>query len=203
MKARKIPSAQSHVPALKHIVHGAYDARHRLTLPKEKTADLLVWGYAIDKQHWVMAWLGSAYSTADPFAPEIRHWKSGTKTHTLPLPGMHFFDAWKIRPGLQLDPLLGVQLASLGTDELIPQEAPNTDYDKGIEQMSSTAGSKREVRRAAKTTAQKALEIAHVHRLAKLVSENSDLLKELAIQRKSYQEEVKEKGQIPSRRFAF
>ena len=75
-----------------------------------------------------MAWLGPAYSAADPFAPEVRHWKSGTLMHTIPLPGMHFFDAWRIRPSLQPDPLMGEKLASLGREELIPQEAPNTDY---------------------------------------------------------------------------
>ena len=104
-QASRIPSAQSHIPALKRIAHDAFDTRHRLTLPDQRTSELLLWGYAIDKQHRVMAWLGPAYSTADPFAPDVRQWKSGTLMHTVPLPGMHFFDAWRIRPSLQLDPL--------------------------------------------------------------------------------------------------
>ena len=106
VKASKIPSAQSHIPALKRIAHDAFDTRHRLNLLDQRTSELLLWVYAIDKQHRVMAWLGPAYSTADPFAPEIKHWKSGTLMHTVPLPGMHFFDAWRIRPSLQLDPLM-------------------------------------------------------------------------------------------------
>ena len=59
VKASRIPSAQSHIPALKRIVHDAFDARHRLTLPDQRTSKLLLWGKVIDKQHRVMAWLHS------------------------------------------------------------------------------------------------------------------------------------------------
>ena len=129
MRACKIPSAQSHLQVLKRIAHDAFDIRHRLTIPEQRTSDLMLWGYAIDKQHRVMAWLGPAYnSSSDPFAPEIRHWKSGALMHTVPLPGIHFFDAWRIRPSLQPDPLMGAQLPAMGKEELIPQEPPNADY---------------------------------------------------------------------------
>ena len=128
VKASKIPSAQAHIPALKHIVRNAYDARHRLTLPEQRTDELILWGYAIDKQHRAMAWLGPAHSTDAPFSPEIRHWKSGKPMQTVPLQGMHFVDAWRIRSSLQLDPLMGGNLASLGSEELIPYEAPHTEY---------------------------------------------------------------------------
>ena len=127
--AHKYPQLWSVLHALNRIVHDAF-TRHRLTLPDQRTSELLLWGYAIDKQHRVMAWLGPASSTAEPFAPEIRHWKSGTLMRTVPLPGMHFFDAWRIRPTLQLDPLMGGTLASLGKEELIPQEAPNDRADR-------------------------------------------------------------------------
>ena len=50
----------------------------------------------------------------------------------------------------------------------------------------------RDVRGAAKTIAQLALEMSHVHRLATLITEKADLLKDLAMRRKSYQDEVKE-----------
>ena len=98
VKASKILSARNHIPQLEHIVQRAYDTRHRLTLPDQRTEELMIWGYAIDKQHRVMAWLGPACSSQEPFAPLIRHWRSGTITHTVPLPGIHFFDAWRIRP---------------------------------------------------------------------------------------------------------
>ena len=39
---------------------------------EQKTDELLLWGYAID-----------THSTEGPFAPEIRHWKSGEKTQTV------------------------------------------------------------------------------------------------------------------------
>ena len=119
VKASKILSARTHISQLEHIVQRAYDTRHRLTLPDQRTEELMIWGYAIDKQHRVMAWLGPACSSQEPFAPLIRHWRSGAIMHTVPLPGIHFFDAWRIRP--QLTP-------SLGTNELIPEEPANVDY---------------------------------------------------------------------------
>ena len=85
VKASKIPSAQKHISQLEHIVQRAYDTRHRLTLPDQRTEELLIWGYAIDKQHRVMAWLGPACSSQEPFTPIIRHWRSGTIMHTVPV----------------------------------------------------------------------------------------------------------------------
>ena len=125
VKASKIPSARSHIPQLEHIVQRAYDTRHKLTLPDQRTSELMLWGYAIDKQHRVMGWLGPAYSSPEPFAPVIRHWRSGATMHTVPLPGMQFFDAWRIRPSLTPDPKMGEKLPSLGTEGLIPEEPPN------------------------------------------------------------------------------
>ena len=54
VKASKILSARSHVPHLKRLVQEEYDTRHRLTLPDQRTSELMLWGYAIDKQHRVM-----------------------------------------------------------------------------------------------------------------------------------------------------
>ena len=48
--------------------------------------------------------------------------------HTVPLPGIQFFDAWRIRPSLTPDPKMGEKLPLLGTEELIPEEPPNVDY---------------------------------------------------------------------------
>ena len=193
VKASKIPSARTHISQLEHIVQRAYDTRHKLTLPDQRTDELMIWGYAIDKQHRVMAWLGPACSSQEPFAPMIRHWRSGTIMHTVPLPGIHFFDAWRIRPQLTPDSKLGEKLPSLGTNELIPEEPANEDYGQGDRaDIQHRREQERDVRGATKTIAQLALEMSHVHRLADLIKEKADLLKELAMRRKSYQDEVKE-----------
>ena len=193
VKASKIPSARTYISQLEHIVQKAYDTRHKLTLPDQRTDELMIWGYAIDKQHRVMAWLGPACSSQEPFAPTIRHWRSGTIMHTVPLPGIHFFDAWRIRPQLTPDSKLGEKLPSLGTNELIPEEPANEDYGQGDRaDIQHRREQERDVRGATKTIAQLALEMSHVHQLADLIKEKADLLKELAMRRKSYQDEVKE-----------
>ena len=193
VKASKIPSARTHISQLEHIVQRAYDTRHKLTLPDQRTEELMIWGYAIDKQHRVMAWLGPACSSQEPFAPLVRHWRSGTIMQTVPLPGIHFFDAWRIRSQLTPDPKLGEKLPSLGTTELIPEKPANEDYGQGDRaDIQHRREQERDVRGATKTIAQLALEMSHVHRLADLIKEKADLLKELAMRRKSYQDEVKE-----------
>ena len=113
--------------------------------------------------------------------------------HTVPLPGIHFFDAWRIRPQLTPDPKLGEKLPSLGTNELIPEEPANVDYGQSDRaDIQHRREQERDVRGATKTIAQLALELSHVHRLADLIKEKADLLKDLAMRRKSYQDEVKE-----------
>ena len=140
-----------------------------------------------------MAWLGPSCSSQDPFAPVIRHWRTGTIMHTVPLPGIQFFDAWRIRPHLKPDPKLGEKLPSLGTDELIPEEPANADYGQNDRaDIQHRREQERDVRGATKTIAQLALEMSHVHRLADLIKEKAGLLKELAMRRKSYQDEIKE-----------
>ena len=140
-----------------------------------------------------MAWLGPSCSSQDPFAPLIRHWRTGTIMHTVPLPGIQFFDARRIRPHLKPDPKLGEKLPSLGTDELIPEEPANADYGQNDRaDIQHRREQERDVRGATKTIAQLALEMSHVHRLADLIKEKAGLLKELAMRRKSYQDEIKE-----------
>ena len=193
VKASKIPSARSHISQLEHIVQRAYDTRHKLTLPDQRTEELMIWGYAIDKQHRVMAWLGPACASQEPFAPVVRHWRSGTIMQTVPLPGIHFFDAWRIRSQLTPDPKLGEKLLSLGTTELIPEEPANEDYGQGDRaDIQHRREQERDVRGTTKTIAQLALEMSHVHRLADLIKEKADLLKELAMRRQSYQDEIRE-----------
>ena len=75
----------------------------------------------------------------------------------------------------------------------------NEDYGQGDRaDIQHRREQERDVRGATKTIAQLALEMSHVHRLADLIKEKADLLKELAMRRKSYQDEVKEsaKGKL-------
>ena len=95
----------------------------------------------------------------------------------------------RIRPSLLPDPKMGEKLPSLGTEELILEEPPNADYGQTVQHRREQ---ERDARGAAKTIAQLALEMSHVHRLAALITEKADLLKELAMRRKSYQDEIKE-----------
>ena len=88
---------------------------------------------------------------------------------------------------------MGEKLPSLGTEELIPEEPANVDYGQSNRaDIQHRREQERDVRGAAKTIAQLALEISHVHRLAALITEKADLLKDLAMRWKSYQDEVKE-----------
>ena len=106
---------------------------------------------------------------------------------------MQFFDAWRIRPSLLPDPKMGEKLPSLGTEELIPEEPPNADYGQTDRaDVQHRREQERDARGAAKTIAQLALEMSHVHRLAALITEKADLFKELAMRRKSYQDEIRE-----------
>ena len=126
-------------------------------------------------------------------APVIRHWRSGAIMHTVPLPRMQFFNAWRIRPSLTPNPKMGEKLPLLGTEELIPEEPPNVDYGQTDRaDIQHRREQERDVRGAAKTIAQLALEMLHVHCLAALITEKADSLKDLAMRRKSYQDEVKE-----------
>ena len=75
--------------------------------------------------------------------------------HTVPLPGIHFFDAWRIRPQLTPDPKLGEKLPSLGTNELIPEEPANVDYGQSDRaDIQHRREQERDVRGATKTIAQ-------------------------------------------------
>ena len=75
---------------------------------------------------------------------------------------------------------MGKKLRSLGTKELIPEEPPNADYGQTDQaDIQLCREQERDVREAAKTIAQLALEMSHVHRLAALITGKADLLKGL------------------------
>ena len=99
--AADLPGARSFMPLLKRLVKENYDQRHRVTLPHQFT-ELLLWAYAYGKQH-AMFWLSPASEKTDPFSPVLRYWQSAVPIRADILPGMHFFDAWRIFPTLQIE----------------------------------------------------------------------------------------------------
>ena len=88
----------------------------RRTVPHQNTEGLLLWAYAADGDSRPMLWLGS--NKEEPNTMVLRRWLMAKLVPTFPLPGIYFFDAWRIRP--QLDVLLSL-LAGLN-DEEMPQE---------------------------------------------------------------------------------
>ena len=82
---------------------------------------------------------------------------------------------------------MGEKLPLLGTEELIPEKPANVDYGQSDRaDIQHCREQERDVRGATKTIAQLALEMSHVHQLADLIKEKADLLKDLAMRRKSY-----------------
>ena len=90
------------MPLLKRLVKDNYDQRHQVTLPHQYTDELLLWAYAFDGKQHAMCWLSPATEETDPFSPILRHWQSAVPICANILPGMHFFDAWRIFPTMQI-----------------------------------------------------------------------------------------------------
>ena len=101
--AADLPGARSFMPLLKRLVKDNYDQRHRVTLPHQYTDELLLWAYAFDGKQHAMFWLCPASEETDPFSPILRHWQSAVPIRADILPGMHFFDAWRIFPTMQIE----------------------------------------------------------------------------------------------------
>ena len=74
-----------------------------MTLPHQYTDELLLWAYALDGKQHAMFWLSPASEETDPFLPVLRHWQSVVPIRADIPPGMHFFNAWRIFPTLQIE----------------------------------------------------------------------------------------------------
>ena len=70
-------------------------------MPRQNTESLLLWAYAADGDSRPFLWLGPK-STEDANTMVLRHWLINKVVPTFPLPGIFFFDAWRIRPGLEI-----------------------------------------------------------------------------------------------------
>ena len=99
------PTTPGFIPSLKRLIKDSYDQRHRATLPYQYTDKLLLRAYALDGKQHAMFWLSPENNETDPFSPVLRHWQSAVPIHTRILPGMQFFDAWRIAPTMLIDPL--------------------------------------------------------------------------------------------------
>ena len=138
-----------------------------------------------------MFWLSPASEETDPFSPVLRHWQSAVPIRADILPGMHFFDAWRIFPTLQiesidhedLDSFEGV-LPSCEKWEFRAQTDARTNAQLAREQTL-------QARAQNKTSAQMASKIAQVHKLTTLLAEQVDFLADLACSRHGYMDQVK------------
>ena len=190
--AADLPGARSFIPSLKRLIKDSYDQRHRATLPYQYTDELLLWAYALDGKQHAMFWLSPENNETDPFSLVLRHWQSAVPIRTRILPGMQFFDAWRIAPPTMLiDPLAYDDLESFDGElpprekwELRAQADARTDAQLAREQTL-------QARAQNKTSAQMAAEIAQVHRLTTLLAERAEFLADLACSRQGYMDNVK------------
>ena len=142
--------------------------------------------YALDGKQHAMFWLSPANKETDPFSPVLQHWQSAMPIRADILPGMHFFDAWRIVLTMQIEPDDHKDLDSF-EEVLSPREkwefrAQNdarTDAQLAQEQTL-------QARAQNKTSAQMASKIAQVHKLTTLLAEQIDFLANLACSRHGF-----------------
>ena len=176
---------------MQRLIKDSYDQRHRATLPYQYTDELLLWAYALDGKQHAMFWLSPENNETDPFSPVLRHWQNAVPVRTRILPGMQFFDAWRIAPTMLIDPLAYDDLESF--DGALP---PREKWERRAQADARTdAQLAREqtlqARARNKTSAQMAAEIAQVHRLTTLLAERAEFLADLACSRQGYMDNVK------------
>ena len=92
-------------------------------LPRQntETEDLMLWAYAVDGDSRPFLWFGPK-STEDAQTVVLRHWLLNKTVPTFPLPGIYFFDAWRIRPVLVVPIQLSAGLTAV--DLRLDKEMP-------------------------------------------------------------------------------
>ena len=166
---------------MQRLIKDGYDQRHRVTLPYQCTDELIL----------AMFWLGPENHGADPFAPVLRHLQTGVPVKTRVLPGMQFFDAWRIVSTMSIDPLDDDDLESFAGElpprekwELKAQSVDRTDAQLLREQHL-------QARAQNKSSAQMAAEIAQIHLLTTLLADRAELLSDLACAKQGHMDNVK------------
>ena len=162
-------------------------------MPRQNTESLLLWAYAADGDgdSRPFLWLGPK-SDEDAKTMVLRHWLINKVVPTFPLPGIFFFDAWRIRPGLKIPIQLsaGLTAVDLSHDEEMPQE-PEAQDTRHVDRLIR----RQEVLTAqsdAKTVADCAMEVSYVMQLSQALLEAGDIIQESTTARHRYLEVQRE-----------
>ena len=154
-------------------------------LPRENTESLLLWAYATDGDSRPFLWLGPK-SAEDAQTMTLRHWLLNKEVPTFPLPGIYFFDVWRIRPGLEIPAklTLGLTAVDLRHDEEMPPQPTAQDTSHGDlllrrQEVLTT-------RADAKTVAESAMEVSYVMQLSQALLEAGDTIEESTQARHRY-----------------
>ena len=139
-------------------------------MPRQNTESLLLWAYATDGDSRPFLWLGPK-SAEDAQTMTLRHWLLNKEVPTFPLPGIYFFDAWRINPGLEIPAKLslGLTAVDLRHDEEMPPQPTAQDTSHGDRLLR-----RQEVltaRADAKTVAESAMEVSYVMQLSQALLE--------------------------------
>ena len=160
-------------------------------MPRQYTESLQLWAYAADGDSRPFLWLGPK-STDDANTMVLRHWLLNKIVPTFPLPGIFFFDAWRIHPGLEIPIQLsaGLTAVDLRHDEEMPQE-PEAQDSRRVDRLIR----RQEVLTAqsdAKTAADCAMEVSYVMQLSQALLEAGDIIEESTTARHRYLDVQKE-----------
>ena len=144
-------------------------------MPRQNTESLLLWAYATDGDSRPFLWLGPK-SAEDAQTMTLRHWLLNKEVPTFPLPGIYFFDAWRISPGLEIPAKLslGLTAVDLRHDEEMPPQPTAQDTSHGDRLLR-----RQEVltaRADAKTVAESAMEVSYVMQLSQALLEAGDII---------------------------
>ena len=159
--------------------------QHYPWMPRQNTDSMLLWAYAADGDSRPMLWLGPKTKN-EPNTMVLRHWLTTKLVPTFPLPGIYFFDAWRIRPKLDI-PLhisVGLTAVDLTHDEEMPQEpeAPDTTHVDRLLQRHAVLTARAD----AKTAADCTMEVSHVVQLTEALLEAEGAIEESTAARHRY-----------------
>ena len=154
-------------------------------LPRQNTESLLLWAYATDGDSRPFLWLGPK-SAEDAQTMTLRHWLLNKEVPTFPLPGIYFFDAWRIRPGLEIPAKLTLGLTAVDLrhdEEMSPQPtAQDTSHGDLLLRRQEVLTARAD----AKTVAESAMEVSYVMQLSQALLEAGDTIQESTQARHRY-----------------
>ena len=154
-------------------------------MPRQNTESMLLWAYATDGDSRPFLWLGPK-STDDANAMVLRHWLINKVVPAFPLPGIFFFDAWRIHPSLEIPLQLsaGLTAVDLTHDEDRPKEVEAQDtrhVDRLIRRQEVLTA-----QADAKTVTDCAMEVSYVMQLSQALLEAGNIIEESTKARHRY-----------------